>query len=56
MATGQSFTTNDPATAAASTGVIQFGGFHRDATAFDGISFICTTGNATGTMKIYAYN
>jgi hypothetical protein len=56
LAIGQSWATLNPATAATTTGIIQFGGLHRSSTAFDGISIICSTGNATGTIKVYAYN
>jgi hypothetical protein len=56
LAIGQSWATLNPATAANTTGIIQFGGLHRNSTAFDGISIICSTGNATGTIKVFAYN
>lgn len=31
-------------------------GFHRTASGFDGFSLIASTGNMTGTLKIYGYN
>jgi hypothetical protein len=56
MASGQSFATLNPATAATTTSITQFGGLHRTAAAYDGITFITSAGNATGTIKVYAYN
>jgi hypothetical protein len=56
LASGQSFSTLNPATAANTTSLVQFGGLHRDSLAFDGITFITSSGNATGTMKVFAYN
>jgi len=56
MMIAQSFSTLNPATAAATTGVTLKGGLHRDSIAYDGITIIFTGGNATGTMKVYAYN
>lgn len=56
MMLSQTFATLNPATAAATTGVQLKGGLHRDSTAFDGISIIISGGNATGTIKVYAYN
>jgi len=56
MMISEMFGTLNAATAAATTGITLKGGLHRDSTAFDGISIICSTGNATGTIKVYAYN
>jgi hypothetical protein len=53
---GQAFATLNPATAAATTSVTQLAGLHRTALAYDGITFITSAGNATGTMKVFAYN
>jgi hypothetical protein len=56
MALGQSFGTLNPATAANTTSTVQFGGLHRTALAYDGISIALSSGNISGTIKIYAYN
>lgn len=56
FAIGQFFGTLNPATAANTTGIVQFGGLHRSSTGFDGISIIASTGNFTGVIKVYAYN
>jgi hypothetical protein len=56
MVIGQSFGTLNPATAANTTSVVQFGGLHRTSAAYDGLSIILSSGNISGTIKIYAYN
>jgi hypothetical protein len=50
------FSTLNPATAAATTGLYSRAGLFRNSTAFDGISFIFSGGTATGTLKVMAYN
>lgn len=50
------FSTLNPATAAATTGIYSRAGLYRNSTAFDGISFIFSGGTVTGTIKVVAYN
>ena len=35
--------------------VATVGGYHTQATAYDGITFIASTGNITGTVRVYGY-
>jgi hypothetical protein len=56
MITGQSFATLNPSTAAVTTQLVQIGGLHRSSTAYDGLTIVLSSGNITGTIKIYAYN
>jgi len=56
MMIGQAFATLNPATAATTTSITQLGGLHRTAAAYDGITLITSAGNATGTLKVFAYN
>lgn len=35
---------------------VGYSGWHRASTAFDGFSLISSTGNITGTLKVYGYN
>lgn len=50
------YSTLNPATAAATTGIYMRAGLFRNSTAFDGISFIFSGGDVTGTIKVMAYN
>jgi hypothetical protein len=45
---------NDARTAAGSAGG-QFHGFHNVASAFDGFEFFASSGNLTGTVRVYGY-
>jgi hypothetical protein len=56
MMESKTFSTLNPATAAATTQIALRSGLHRDSTAFDGLTFTFVSATATGTIKVFAYN